>query len=67
MPIAEKTIHRILCGEMTEHKITAEGVQLFESGDHYIRYVASAIIRPQYRIHFRMLLKGIREYWCSLS
>jgi hypothetical protein len=65
LPMKEETIFRLLRQEMEERSITPDDILTYEAGNTYYGYIASAIIRPEYRAHFRELIQSIFDYWCE--
>lgn len=65
LPMKEETIFRLLGQEMEERSITPDDIQTYEAGNAYCGYIASAIVRPEHRAHFRELIQSIFDYWCE--
>lgn len=65
MPLPLSVIHRLLSRQMSEREISAEDILPYESGNSYDGYVASAVIRPERRTHFRMLIQSALAFWCE--
>lgn len=65
LPMKEETIFRLLRQDIEERSITPDDILTYEAGNTYCGYIASAIIRPEYRAHFRELIQSIFNYWCE--
>jgi hypothetical protein len=66
LPMREETIFRLVRQELSERDISLDDIYLYEPGHSYTGYVASVVIRPQYRAHLRSLIQSVLEFWCSL-
>ena len=65
MPMREETIFRLLRHEMAEREITPRDILPYKAGHSYSCYVPSLVIRPERRVHLRMLLQSILDFWCA--
>ena len=65
MPLPLPLIYRLLNHEISEREITPDDIQLYEPDHTYYGYVASAIIRPEHRAHFRMLVQSYLSFLCE--
>lgn len=65
MPLPLPLIHNLLKHEISERDISSDDIQQFEPGNLYDGYVASAVIRPERRTHFRMLVQSVLSFWCD--
>lgn len=65
MPLPLPLIYRLLKHEISEREITPDDILLYEPGHTYQGYVASAIIRPEHRAHFRMLVQSFLSFLCE--
>lgn len=63
MPLKEEVILRILRKEMADEDITKNDILVYEPGKEYMGYVGATIIRPEYRNHFRRLIKDTLDFW----
>jgi hypothetical protein len=65
MPMKEETIFRLLRDEITERDITPDHIEVYEPGNKYYGYVASATIKEEHQSHFRELLTSMFDFWCE--
>jgi len=65
MPLPIPTIYQLLRHQMSERGILSDDILPFERGNSYDAYVASAIIRPERRAHFRKLIQSVFAFWCE--
>jgi hypothetical protein len=65
MPMREETIFQILRGEKQEKEITPDDILVYEPGNKYYGYAASAITRKEHITHFRGLLQSSLDFWCQ--
>ena len=65
MPLPLEVIYRLLGQQISEREISPNDIKLYEPGTVYDGYVASAVIRPEHRAHFRMLIQSVLSFWCE--
>jgi hypothetical protein len=65
MPMNEETILRLLRDEIKEHQIIADDILIYEKGNKYYCYVASATVKEEHATHFRELLSSVFDFWCE--
>ena len=65
IPLPLAIIYQLLSRQVSERDIFPDDIQLYEPGNAYDGYVASAIIRPERRAYFRMLIQSVFTFWCD--
>jgi hypothetical protein len=65
MPMEEATIFNLLNGTMQEKQITADDILEYKDGGKYYAYVPSAVIKPEHRQSFTLLIGSILDFWCE--
>jgi hypothetical protein len=65
MPLPLEIIYRLLSQQMSEREVSPDAIRQYEPGNVYDGYVASAVIRPERRAHFRMLIQSVLSFWCE--
>lgn len=65
MPLKEDIIIKVLNNEVEEDEIRPDDIFTYEKGKEYVGYVASTVIRPEYQIYLRKLIKDMLSFLCD--
>ncbi|GCE32072.1 hypothetical protein KDA_75560 [Dictyobacter alpinus] len=65
MPLPLEIIYQLLEHKISERDISQDDIMLYESGKTYNGYIASAVVRPERRTYFRMLIQSFLAFFCD--
>jgi hypothetical protein len=65
IPMEESTIFNLLNGTMQERQITADNILEYKDGGKYYAYIPSAVIKPEHRQSFMLLIGSMLDFWCK--